>query len=93
MTLTNGIYSATIASLTEGDYQYKFLLNNRNWDQSILDPLNPNPQSDGNSTFHIGAADPIAESPIIEPRITRSPSNSAGKADRVRVAGTFTSWG
>jgi pullulanase len=93
MTLTNGVYSATIDNLADGDYQYKFLLNNKDWAENTHDPLNPNPMTgDGNSTFHIGAVAPVAESPILNADNTVT-FQYAGNADRVRVAGSFTSWG
>jgi pullulanase len=93
MTLTDGVFTATIDSLAEGDYQYKFLLNNRSWDENTTDPLNPNPQAGGNSTFHIGELDPVAESPIVDEATSTVTFQYAGTADRVRVAGSFTSWG
>lgn len=92
MTLTDGIFTATIDSLPEGDYQYKFLLNNRSWDQNTTDPLNPNPQVGGNSAFHIGELDPVADSPIIDSNTNTVTFQFAGNAERVRVAGSFTSW-
>jgi pullulanase len=93
LTLTDGVFTATIDSLPEGDYQYKFLLNNRNWNENTTDPLNPNPQVGGNSAFHIGELDPVAESPIVDTNTNSVTFQYAGKADRVRVAGSFTSWG
>jgi pullulanase len=92
MSLHNGVFTATMTNLAEGDYQYKFLLNNRNWNENTTDPLNPYPQAGGNSTFHIGAPNPIAESPIIDTATNQVTFQYAGKANRVRVAGSFTSW-
>jgi pullulanase len=91
MTLENGIYTATVKDLAVGEYQYKFLLNNKSWDQSTTDPLNTNPEIGGNSTFRIGEAPEVIKSPIV------NDDNSVtfqyvGEADRVRVAGSFTSW-
>ncbi|MHC0037508.1 type I pullulanase [Pseudoneobacillus sp. C159] len=92
MILNNGVFTATLTHLAEGEHQYKFLLNNRNWNENITDPLNPYPQVGGNSTFHIGEPNPIAESPIIDKATNTVTFQYGGKADRVRVAGTFTSW-
>jgi pullulanase len=92
LTLTNGVFTATIDSLAEGDYQYKFLLNNRTWENSTADPLNPN-QSGGDSTFRIGTAAPVVQSPIIDTSSNTVTFQYAGNGDRVRVAGSFTSWG
>lgn len=58
MTLENGVFSATISDLEPGDYEYKFLINNRTWDESSTDPLNPN-TADGNSTFTIESTEPV----------------------------------
>jgi pullulanase len=91
LTLTNGVFTATIDSLTEGDYQYKFLLNNRTWENSTTDPLNPN-QSGGDSTFRIGEAAPVVQSPIIDTTSNTVTFQYDGNVDRVRVAGSFTSW-
>jgi pullulanase len=91
MEIENGVYTATVKDLAAGEYQYKFLLNNKSWDESITDPLNTNPVVGGNSVFRIGEAPDVIQSPII------NADNSitfqyAGEADRVRVAGSFTGW-
>lgn len=52
MTLENGVFTANLKDLSYGEHQYKFILNNRSWDQSTTDPLNPN-QKDGNSVFSL----------------------------------------
>jgi pullulanase len=91
MTLVDGVFTATIDSLPEGEYQYKFLLNNRNWNENITDPLNSK-YAGGNSAFLIGPASPVAESPIIDTNANTVTFQYIGNADRVRVAGSFTSW-
>lgn len=90
MTLQNGIFTVTSGSLPEGDYEYKFVLNNRSWDQNTTDPLNPENRNN-NSYFHIGAPAPVAQSPIINADNTVT-FQYVGDGDRVRVAGSFTDW-
>lgn len=91
MTLENGVFTATLPTLAEGNYEYKFLLNNKSWDQSTADPLNTNLKAGDNSTFLIGPPPATASSPIINDDGTVT-FQYLGEADRVRVAGSFTSW-
>ncbi|HYK75052.1 MAG TPA: type I pullulanase, partial [Pseudoneobacillus sp.] len=90
MTLENGVYTVTSGVLPEGDYEYKFLLNNRSWDQNTTDPLNTQNQN-GNSLFHIGTPTSTAPSPIVNANNTVT-FQYVGTGDRVRVAGSFTDW-
>jgi pullulanase len=58
MTEKNGVFSVTVPNLEPGEYQYKFVQNNRSWDESTTDPLNPN-TVDGNSIFTIQSSEPV----------------------------------
>ncbi|WP_368659077.1 type I pullulanase [Metabacillus halosaccharovorans] len=58
LTEKDGIFSTTILDLEPGEYQYKFIFNDRNWNENSTDPLNPN-TTDGNSTFTIESLEPV----------------------------------
>ncbi|WP_186579286.1 type I pullulanase [Aquibacillus kalidii] len=59
MTLKDGVFSATVSGLEPGEYEYKFLRNERAWNgQDIIDPLNPN-EKNGNSSFRIKSSEPV----------------------------------
>ncbi|WP_062352225.1 alpha-amylase family glycosyl hydrolase [Bacillus kwashiorkori] len=85
----NGIFTATIGPLNAGEYEYKFLRNNRSWDDSVKDPLNDQSAGD-NSAFTVGVVEK-AESPLVKEN-GEVTFRYIGEADRVRVAGSFTSW-
>ncbi|MDZ5471857.1 type I pullulanase [Bacillus sp. 31A1R] len=90
MTKQDEIYTVKIPPLEKGNYEYKFLLNNRSWDENTTDPLNSQ-TSGGNSAFTIGEKAPVTESPVINADGTTT-FKFTGDANRVRVAGSFTSW-
>jgi len=58
MSLNDGVFTATLPNLEQGDYQYKFIFNNRNWNENSTDPLNPN-TADGNSVFTIESSEQV----------------------------------
>ncbi|QNF29202.1 MULTISPECIES: type I pullulanase [Metabacillus] len=53
-----GVFSVTVPHLEAGEYQYKFVQNNLSWDESTIDPANPN-TVDGNSVFTIESPEPV----------------------------------
>lgn len=87
MTEKDGIFSITIPELEAGEYQYKFIKNNRNWNESITDPQNPNTK-DGNSVFTIEKL----MSPVIheDGNVTFHYKKSSETA--VYLVGSFNNW-
>lgn len=87
MTEKDGIFSITLPELEAGEYQYKFIQNNRNWNESTTDPLNPNTK-DGNSVFTIEKL----SSPVIHEDGTITFHYKKSSETAVYLVGSFNNW-
>lgn len=75
MVESNGIFSTTVSGLQAGTYEYKFILNQRTWDQSTTDPLNPN-MSGGNSVLVIQASGEVVPKTKVIIHYQEAPGNT-----------------
>jgi len=83
---SDGVWELT-KKLTNGDYQYKFIVNGDQW---ITDPVNKNPIIDGNSTFKVD----VLQSPVIneDGSVTFQYKQSEEKETAVYVIGSLNEW-
>ncbi|MDQ0229451.1 type I pullulanase [Metabacillus malikii] len=87
MTEKDGVFSVTVKDLKNGDYQYKFLQNNRTWDESITDPSNEN-LKDGNSVFTVNKLSSPTMNEDGSVTFTYKKSNESA----VYLVGSFNDW-